>query len=98
MIGPLGVRDSSDVVGALPQLRIPGIPAYDALIKDEADWFTTPGAGIQKRMCAKCPAFKDDPRILAWEVMNEDLPRRDARLLVRWTNAISTHPEVDPIT
>lgn len=92
LIGPLGVRAVPVMWwGHYRNFGYQGIPAYDALIEKQADWFTKPEAlALQQQYVREVvSAFKDDPRILAWEVMNEtytaggDLPAS-----VKWTNAI----------
>lgn len=101
MIGPLGVRAIPVMWwGHYRNFGFQGIPAYDALIKEQADWFTNPRAlELQKQYVREVvAAFKDDPRILAWEVMNETYRAGgDLQASVRWTNAIlDTIREVDP--
>ena len=93
VLGPLGMR-------ALPVLwwghyrnfGFQGIPAYDALIQKQADWFTNPQAlTLQQQYTREMVApFKGDPRILAWEVMNETYRAgTDLDAAVRWTSAIA---------
>ncbi|MCC7491321.1 MAG: cellulase family glycosylhydrolase [Fimbriimonadaceae bacterium] len=93
-----------DILGTLNMRAIPvlwwghyrnfsfqGIPAYDKLIGKQADWFTNAAAlALQQQYVREVVSrFTGDPRVFAWEVMNEtyragdDLPAA-----VRWTNAI----------
>lgn len=101
LIGPLGVR-------ALPVLwwghyrnfGFQGISAYDELIEKQADWFTNPKAlELQKQYVREMVTpFRGDPRIFAWEVMNETYRAgSDLAAAVRWTNdIIGTIRSVDP--
>jgi len=88
------------VVGALPNFGFQGIPAYDELIKKQADWFTNPKAlELQEQYVREVVApFRDDPRILAWEVMNETYSAGgDLPAAIHWTNEIiATIRSVDP--
>ena len=92
LIGPLGVRAIPVLWwGHYRNFGYEGIPAYDALIQKQADWFTNPEAlNLQMQyVCEVVGPFKDDPRILAWEVMNETYRAGDdLAAAVKWTNAI----------
>jgi hypothetical protein len=93
LIAPLGVR-------ALPVLwwghyrnfGYEGIPAYDAIIDKQADWFTKPEAlKLQEQYVREMVApFRDDPRIFAWEVMNETYRAGDdINASIRWADEIA---------
>jgi len=92
LIGPLGVRAVPVLWwGHYRSFGYQGIPAYDALIKTQADWFTDPEAlKLQQQYVHEVvEPFKNDPRILAWEVMNETYRAGgDIDASIRWTNEI----------
>ena len=93
LIAPLGVRAIPVMWwGHYRNFGYDNIAAYDALIQTQADWFTNPEAlRLQKQYVAEVVAqFRDDPRILAWEVMNETYRAgEDLLAAVRWTNEIA---------
>jgi len=91
LIGPLGVRAVPVMWGHYRNFSFQGIPAYDELIKTQADWFTNAQAlELQKQYVREVvTSFRDDPRILAWEVMNETYSAgKDLPAAIRWTNEI----------
>ena len=92
LIGPLGVRAVPVMWwGHYRNFGYQGIPAYDALISKQADWFIKPAALAlhQQYVREVVSAFKDDPRILAWEVMNETCRAGDdIEGAIRWSNEI----------
>ncbi len=92
LIGPMGVRAIPVMWwGHYRNFNYEGIPAYDALIETQADWFTKPEAlALQQQYVREVvEPFKDDPRILAWEVMNETYRAGgDIQAAIRWTNEI----------
>jgi hypothetical protein len=92
LIGPLGVRAVPVLWwGHYRNFGYQGIPAYDALIKTQADWFTNPEAlRLQQQYVREVvEPFKDDPRVLAWEVMNETYRAGgDIDGAIRWANEI----------
>lgn len=92
LIGPMGVRAVPVMWwGHYRNFGYQGIPAYDALIQKQADWFTKPEAlKLQQQYVREVvEPFKDDPRILAWEVMNETYRAdKDLDASVKWTNEI----------
>ncbi|MCE5219541.1 cellulase family glycosylhydrolase [bacterium] len=92
LIGPMGVRAIPVLWwGHYRNFGYQGIAAYDALIQKQADWFTNPEALKLQRQYVRevVEPFKDDPRILAWEVMNETYRAGgDLDAAIRWTNQI----------
>ncbi len=92
LVGPLGMRVIPVMWwGHYRNFHFEGIPAYDALIRKQADWFTNPQAlELQKQYVREVAApFRDDARILAWEVMNETYSAGDdLDAAIRWTNEI----------
>lgn len=93
LTGPLGVR-SVPVMwwGHYRNFHYQDIAAYDPLIKKQADWFTKPEVlALHKQYVHEVvEPFRDDPRILAWEVMNETYRAGDdLGASVRWTNEIA---------
>ena len=92
LIGPLGVRALPVMWwGHYRNFDFRGIAAYDALIKTQADWFTNPEAlALQQQYVREVVApYATDPRIFAWEVMNETYTAGgDRAAAIRWTNAI----------
>ena len=100
LIAPLGVRALPVMWwGHYRNFDFRGIAAYDALIKTQADWFTNAEAlALQQQYVREVVApYADDPRIFAWEVMNETYTAGgDRAAAIRWTNAIvSAIHEVD---
>ncbi len=93
LIGPLGVRAVPVLWwGHYRNFSFQGIPAYDALIEKQADWFTNAQALELQRQYTRevVEPFRDDPRILAWEVMNETYSAGgDLAASVAWTNEIA---------
>ena len=101
LIAPLGVRALPVMWwGHYGNFSFSGVKAYDDLIKTQADWFTSAEALVlQKQYVREVAApYATDPRIFAWEVMNETYPAgADRQAAIRWTNAIvDTMREVDP--
>lgn len=92
LIGPLGVRALPVMWwGHYHNFGFQGIAAYDALLKTQADWFTNPEAlKLQQQYVREVVApYANDPRIFAWEVMNETCTAGgDRAAAIRWTNAI----------
>ncbi len=92
VLGPLGMRAVPVMWwGHYRNFGYQGIPAYDKLIGKQADWFTNPAAlKLQQQYVREVVApFKDDPRVLAWEVMNETYRAgSDLDASVTWTNRI----------
>lgn len=92
LIGPLGVRAIPVMWwGHYRNFGYQGIPAYDALIDKQADWFTKPEAlALQQQYVREVvTSFANDPRILAWEVMNETYKAGDdLQASIKWTNSI----------
>ena len=92
LLGPLGVRALPVMWwGHYRNFDFKGIPAYDALIKTQADWFTNAEAlALQQQYVREVVApYATDPRIFAWEVMNETYTAGgDRAAAIRWTNAI----------
>lgn len=68
--------------------------AYDTYLfsKDELSWFTHQKAvELQKQFITDVVTrFKDDPRILAWELMNEIRSMFDP-MFTDWTNELTNH-------
>ena len=100
LIAPLGVRALPVMWwGHYRNFDFKGIAAYDALIKTQADWFTNSEAlKLQQQYVREVVApCASDPRIFAWEVMNETYTAGgDRAAAIRWTNAIvSAIHEVD---
>jgi hypothetical protein len=93
LIGPLGVRAIPVLWwGHYRNFGFEGVPAYEALVKKQADWFTNPQAlRLHEQYVREVVApFRNDPRILAWEVMNETYRAGDdLGAAVRWTNEIA---------
>lgn len=101
LIEPLGVRALPVMWwGHYGNFSFGGISAYDELIKTQADWFTSPQAlELQRQYVREVVApYAGDPRIFAWEVMNETYAAGgDRPAAIRWTNEIArTIRESDP--
>ena len=92
LIGPLGVRALPVMWwGHYRNFDFKGIAAYDALIKQQGDWFTNPEAlALQRQYVREVVApYVNDPRVFAWEVMNETYSAGgDRAAAIAWTNAI----------
>jgi hypothetical protein len=77
------------------------VAAYVPLMGDWVDWYRNQQAlGLQQAFARKIASeFASDPRIVAWEPMNEihPAPKGDPGIPVAWTNAIcEALREVDP--
>ena len=101
LIGPLGVRALPVMWwGHYHNFSFDGIKPYDDLIKTQADWFTKPEAlALQKQYVREVVGpYANDPRIFAWEVMNETCTAGgDRPAAIHWTNdIIDAMHEADP--
>ncbi len=71
-----------------------GVPAYVPLMKDWRSWFLEREAlRLQKKFVQQVArAYASDPRIFAWEPMNEVIPGVDGdmRVPARWVREIAT--------
>lgn len=93
VLEPLGVRALPVMWwGHYRNFDFQGIKAYDDLVKTQADWFTSPRAlALQQEYVRQVVApYAGDPRIFAWEVMNETYAAgQDRAAAIRWTNEIA---------
>jgi len=99
--GPMGIKAIPVLWwGHYRNFSFDAIPLYDQLIATQADWFTSAEAlKLQQQYVREMvEPFRDDARILAWEVMNETYPAgNDLDASIRWTNEICrVIREVDP--